>query len=174
VDAAIVRGRPDELIFAVLAAALYGDDPAWAESVCLRLAEHEHYNVRGNAVLGFGHIARIHQTLDPSRVLPVLEAALRDQHEYVRAQADAAMDDVEHFLGWRTSRPNPVRDWYDGKTPPGVLFSLNQPVRIATGPHVKQLGSVVVLLSIVPEPRYVVELADGHDIQVGQEQLEPL
>jgi hypothetical protein len=32
----------------------------WGEGVCARLANHEHFNVRGNAILGFGHLARIH------------------------------------------------------------------------------------------------------------------
>lgn len=32
-------------------------------------------------------------------------AALRDPHEYVRGQADAAASDVEMFLGWTLDRP---------------------------------------------------------------------
>jgi hypothetical protein len=55
VEAAIGRNQPDELLLAVLSAALYGLDVEWAQGVCRRLAVHEHFNVRGNAILGFGH-----------------------------------------------------------------------------------------------------------------------
>src|SRR5215510_12826317 len=85
VEAAIERNQPDELLLAVLAAALYGVDRAWAQGVCCRLAAHEHFNVRGNAILGFGHLARIHGRLDRLVVVPIIEAGLIDSHEYVRS-----------------------------------------------------------------------------------------
>jgi hypothetical protein len=107
IEAAIERNQPDELLTAVLSASLYSDDLKWAEGVCLRLSEHPHVNVRGNAIQGFGHLARIHGSLDLSRVLPVIQAGLQDSHEYVRAQAYSAADDVEHFLGWSVSPPEP-------------------------------------------------------------------
>jgi hypothetical protein len=105
VEAAIGRNQPDELLLAVLSAALHGLDPAWAQDVCCRLAAHEHFNVRGNAILGFGHLVRIHGRLDRSVVLPIIKAGLKDSHEYVRGQAHAAADDVEHFLQWSVLRP---------------------------------------------------------------------
>lgn len=105
VEAAIRRDEPQELVFAVLSAALYASSPEWAAEVCRKLATHEHFNVRGNAILGFAHIARIHGRLDQSVVLPIIEAGLADSHEYVRSQAHGAADDVEHFLGWSIDRP---------------------------------------------------------------------
>ena len=105
VESAISRDDPDELLRAVLSAALHSDNPDWAEDICLRLAKHENFNVRGNAVLGFGHIARIHRQLDESRVKPLIEAALRDESEYVRDQAGAAADEVEFFLKWTIDHP---------------------------------------------------------------------
>ena len=86
VEAAISRDNPNELLYAVVSAALYSDDPDWAEDICLRLAKHEHFNVRGNAILGFGHIARIHRRLNEGRAKPLIEAALRDASDYVRAK----------------------------------------------------------------------------------------
>ena len=106
VESAISRNTADELSYAVVSAALYSEDPIWAESICLRLAKHGHSNVRGNAILGFGHIARIHQRLDEQRVKPLLEAALREESVYVRGQADAAADDIEFFLQWKINRPS--------------------------------------------------------------------
>jgi hypothetical protein len=104
IEAAIDRNEPEELLVAVLSAALYGSDLGWAESVCAKLASHEHFSVRGNAILGFGHLARIHGRLDRPVALPIIEAGLGDSHEYVRGQAEAAADDVEHFLGWSIAR----------------------------------------------------------------------
>jgi hypothetical protein len=69
--------------------------------VCLRLSGHPHFNVRGNAILGFGHLARTCGALDEGRVKPLIERALKDTDEYVRGQANAAADDLAHYLGWR-------------------------------------------------------------------------
>lgn len=105
VESALSRDDTEELSSAVVSAALYSDDSVWAEDLCLRLAGHADANVRGNAVLGFGHIARIHGRLDEGRVSPLIEAALRDESQYVRGHAESAADDVEHFLGWKVGRP---------------------------------------------------------------------
>ena len=106
IEAAISRNNPNELLDAVLSAALHSDDPSWAEDICLRLAEHEHFNVRGNAIQGFGHIARIYRQLSEDKVKPIIEAALRDENDYVRGQADGAADDVELFLKWKVIYPD--------------------------------------------------------------------
>lgn len=106
VEAAIARDLADELLHVPLRVSLDPPDCAWAQDVCLRLASHPHFNVRGNAVLGFGHLARTCGALDEARVKPVVEAALRDPDAYVRGQADAAAGDIEHFLGWRLDWPD--------------------------------------------------------------------
>ena len=173
VEAAIARDDPDELLRAVLAAALQAEDGAWAEDVCARLAAHPHPDVRGNAVLGLGHLARVHGRLDRERAMPLLEAALADADEHVRGQADAAADDVEHFLGWRTSRPNPLRDWYEGLEVGGVGFALNDAVAIVDGERAGAFGSVITVLAFEPEPLYLVELANGEDTRVPQSALRP-
>lgn len=101
VEAALARDAPDELLHVPI---LVGMDPpecAWAQEICIRLASHPHSNVRGNAVLGLGHLARTCGALDEPRVRPLLESALRDHDPFVRGQADAAAGDAEHFLGWR-------------------------------------------------------------------------
>lgn len=104
IEAAIERNDADELLYAVLSASLYADDPEWAEGICLRLANHEHFNVRGNAVLGLAHIARIHGTLNKEKVRPIIVVALKDENEYVRGQAECTADDVNFFLKWRIRR----------------------------------------------------------------------
>ncbi len=100
IEAAIARDDPAELLHVPIAVSMGADDGAWAEEVCVRLATHPHPNVRGNAVLGFGHLARRFGMLDRAVVLPLVTAALADADDYVAGQADAAMDDLRHFLGW--------------------------------------------------------------------------
>jgi hypothetical protein len=43
----------------VLSVALYSDEQEYAENFRVRFSNHEHFNVRGNAIPGFGHFARI-------------------------------------------------------------------------------------------------------------------
>ena len=101
VEAAILADRVEELIQMVVSVSMYANDGAWAESVCLRLANHSNHNVRGNAILGFGHIARVHGNIENAEVEKLLKNALLDEHSYVRGQAHAAADDLDHFLGWQ-------------------------------------------------------------------------
>jgi hypothetical protein len=61
--------------------------------------------VRGNALAGFGHLARRFGMLDRRRVQRLIEIGLHAHHEYVRAQAESAADDVETFLSWKLARP---------------------------------------------------------------------
>jgi len=78
-----------------------GTDWRYAQDLCIRLSSHPHFNMRGNAVLGFGHIARVHQQLDQVVVQPIIEAALRDANDYIRGHGVDAADDTAHFLGWQ-------------------------------------------------------------------------
>jgi hypothetical protein len=105
VDAAIARADPDELTRVVLAVALHADEGPWAAAVCLQFARHSHVNLRGNAILGLGHLARRFGRLDPV-AREVIEDGLRDGDDYVRGQAEAAADDVHHFLRWTIARSN--------------------------------------------------------------------
>lgn len=100
IEAAIGRNEPNELLRAVLSAALYLDDWEVAQEICIKLATHDHFNVRGNAFLGFAHIARIHGKLDERSVRPLITNGLKDPDEYVRGHAVDAADDIYHFLGW--------------------------------------------------------------------------
>jgi hypothetical protein len=106
VATALDAADPAELLYVAVSVALYGE-PTWAAKVCERLARHSNFNVRGNALLGFGHLARLHRGAGLSRpvVKALIEAGLRDADPYVRGQADAAADDLEHFLQWDISRP---------------------------------------------------------------------
>ena len=99
-EAALVRDDPEELARHVLSAALYLDDAAMATAYCVRLADHADPTVRGNALLGFAHIARIHRSLDRACSVPLVQRGRNDTHEWVRMQARNAVEDFVHYLGW--------------------------------------------------------------------------
>ena len=99
--AMLKRGDPAELAKGVVRAALHLADFEFAQQLCQKLSNHSDSTVRGNAVLGFGHLARRFRRLDEASVPPIIEAAIKDESDYVRGQACAAADDLIHFLGWR-------------------------------------------------------------------------
>ena len=108
VEEIVARDDPETLPCAVLSACLHAEDATWAEALCERLAGHRDAAVRGNAILGLGHLARIHRHLTQASARALIAAALADPSAYVRGQADAAADDVEQFLGWVCRQPDHV------------------------------------------------------------------
>ena len=102
-EAALHRGAAGELRLVVISVSLYEDELHWAQDFCIGLASHTDPYVRGNAVLGLGHLARRFGTLSPAAA-PIVAAALRDPDEFVRGQAHAAADDLDHFLGLRLAQ----------------------------------------------------------------------
>ena len=104
VERAVRENNPNELLYAVVAVSMHDKDWRYAQDLCVKLSSHSHFNVRGNALLGFGHIARVHRKLDSSIVQPIIQAALKDSDKYVRGHAWDAADDTSHFLGWHYDR----------------------------------------------------------------------
>lgn len=100
IEAALAADDPEELLGVIIDLAMAGEDQEFAEDCCIRLAAHADTNVRGNAIVGFAHLAQRFGDLDRERVLPVIEGALRDEKEYVRDQAEVARDELRDLLGW--------------------------------------------------------------------------
>lgn len=103
VEAVIARDDPSELLHVPIVVGMNAADCGreWAETICFRLAGHSHFNVRGNAILGLGHIARTCRALNTAVAIPLISAALSDPHEHVRGQASNAADDLQTFLNVR-------------------------------------------------------------------------
>ena len=99
VEAALARNDPEELLSLPIAVSLYAEDLNRAQDLCAQLAVHSHPNVRGNAILGFGHLARRFRQLDRRVVDPLVASGLQDPDSFVRGQADCASSDIAHFLG---------------------------------------------------------------------------
>jgi len=97
-ELSITRNNPDELAVVVLSVALNWDELSWAESFCFSLSVHANEFVRGNAILGLGHLARRFGRLDSPASKSAVTQALTDISEYVRGQADSAHDDLKQFL----------------------------------------------------------------------------
>jgi hypothetical protein len=100
VDAAIAQDDPTVLRSEVIWVAMYHPDPVYAEALCSQLSSHVNNEVRGNAVLGFGHVARVHGVLNRDLVQPIILAALSETDRHVRGHAICAVQDTSHFLGW--------------------------------------------------------------------------
>jgi hypothetical protein len=100
VEAVLRRGDPTELLYAPIVVSMDPPDCRWAQDVCVRLARHPDPTVRGNAILGFGHLARTCRHLDESIVRPLVEAALRDDERHVFGHATDTAADLTHYLGW--------------------------------------------------------------------------
>ena len=104
-EAALERDVPIELQQSILDVTLECEDREWAECCCAQLARHRNANVRGNALLGLGHLARRFGRLDRNRVKRLIEVGLYAHNEYVRERAESAADDLETFLSWSFDRP---------------------------------------------------------------------
>ena len=178
IAAALLSGAPDRIRLALLAASLYDADADWAAALCLQHARHPEPGVRGIALQGLGHIARLHGTGDRARIAPVVLAGLADADPWVRGQAEDAAGDLRTYLGWRL-RPNPRQDFADGFAVPGVHLQRESKVEIVEGPHAGRCGVVVSLLEVAPEPCFLVELqSDDPDqsrpVEVAQRHLRPV
>ena len=99
------RDIAEELSVVVIGVSLHHPNLEAACTLCTRLANHENPTVRGNAILGFGHLARRFGMLDEYTTKLIIESGLVDPSEYVRGQTWAAADDLEHFLNWAVERP---------------------------------------------------------------------
>jgi hypothetical protein len=59
-------------------------------------------------------------------------------------------------------------NWMGGEALEGVLYALNESVEVITELGVSEAGSVITLLEIEPEPKYIVELCNGTDVYALQ------
>ena len=95
IEAVIAEDDAEELLGVVIDIAMAAEEVAWATEKLIALAAHPNTDVRGNALIGFTHLASRFADLDLARVRPVLEAALQDPEQYVRDQAEAALDELD-------------------------------------------------------------------------------
>ena len=84
---------------ALIALSLADPDLAWTTAVLMRFTTHASPTIRGNALLGFGHLARRFRSLPGAALVrAAIAAGLADADAFVRGQADSASDDLASFL----------------------------------------------------------------------------
>lgn len=64
--------------------------------------------------------------------------------------------------------------WYRGEAVSGILYGLNDSVQVTGSPNAGELGAVISLEGLDPEPAYRVELGSGLDLMLPQRQLRPV
>jgi hypothetical protein len=112
IEQVMARGIPDELLYIPIVVGMNAHDceRRWCEDICLALVSHPDITVRGNAILGLGHIARTCRALDLERAVPAIQLALTDPHPYVQGHADAAASDLHIYLGYLVEGHNSQDD----------------------------------------------------------------
>lgn len=92
-------GDTRRIVEALLSFAFNDEDWQFVQNLLIRYSNHQEQNIRYMAMLCFGHLCRIHRTIDKDRVLPILQAGLKDEEKYVRGAAEDALSDIEMFYG---------------------------------------------------------------------------
>jgi hypothetical protein len=110
---------------------------------------------------------------DLGRLDQAIELARIDWRDLLVA-AGFADEDGPHDWQPRVLTLEVINAWMAGSSPAGVHFQLNAAVKVLEDCAPPGLGSVISLLALEPEPRYLVELGSGHDVEVSQSALEPL
>jgi hypothetical protein len=64
-----------------------------------------------------------------------------------------------------------INGWQDGKTYPGVIFVQAEAADVVAGPDAGTTVDVITLEALEPEPRYLVERADGTSFVAKQSEL---
>jgi hypothetical protein len=98
IDRALREDVPRDLQCLVIDVAMVEDDHAFAEELCYKLSWHADEGVRGNAILGLGHVARRFGAVAADG-LSRIQAGLTDPSAYVRGHALSAASDANIFLG---------------------------------------------------------------------------
>lgn len=104
----VVRHGPlDDLRWLPVGLSLDPPEGVDVQGLCLRLSRHCDPWVRGNALMAFGHLARVTGELDPERVKPVLQEGLKDESGLVSSRAADAISDIRIYLGWKFRHTRP-------------------------------------------------------------------
>lgn len=89
--------NPDTIVNGLLSLALNADDGEFVQDLMVRYSQHKNENIRGIAFLCFGHMARIHRSVNMELIIPLINDALNDESIFVRGHAHSALDDIKMF-----------------------------------------------------------------------------
>ena len=81
---------------AIISLALHDKDWRWVQNLCLSLLDDPNPDIRASALLGLGHVARLHRRLDLERVLPRVRASSGDSRLAPRVLE--LLEDIEIYV----------------------------------------------------------------------------
>ena len=94
----IKSGIDGNVIQGILGLSLCGENYNDIQKILITYSKNENENIRGIAILGFGHIARRFGKINKPIVLPIINEALKDKSSFIRRQSDAALDGIMFFV----------------------------------------------------------------------------
>lgn len=103
VDEVLAKGDADDLLYVPIVVSMNANSfgAEKAEEICVRLSCHADPRVRGNAVKGLGHIARVTGQFNREDSIECVRAAIADSDELVRSHAQDASSDIYMFTGMK-------------------------------------------------------------------------
>ena len=87
----------ENVVKGLLGLAVYGSDFEFIQDTLVNFSKSEDENIRGIAILGFGHIARLYGKINKDVVMPIVQNGLKDKSEIAKGQSAAALDDINFF-----------------------------------------------------------------------------
>jgi len=95
-ETCLVSGSIEDICRALISLAHHDPDWQWVQQKCFEFIRHRDKEIRANAALCLGHLARIHRKLDKQRAISTLRKMLSDPELAGRAQD--VLDDIEMYL----------------------------------------------------------------------------
>lgn len=102
-EVAFASGVSHAICHALVRLVYHDPDWKWLQEKCIEMSENSDSEVAGVAVTCFGHLARIHRTLDLERVLPILKTL--QVNPEIAGRVEDALDDIEMYLDLEIERP---------------------------------------------------------------------
>lgn len=94
--AALLSGDADKIVPALLGVVLNDPNWEWLQDKCLELLNVDDIRVPRAALLGLGHVARLHRRMNVVRVRSALRAFNRPQ---LAGEVEDVLEDIELFVG---------------------------------------------------------------------------
>ncbi len=88
---------PERVSCALVRLTLHDSDRAWLEALIVQHLQSNDPWIRGVAATCAGHVARLHRSLDTTRIVPLIERLGADPRTVGRMED--ALEDIELFVG---------------------------------------------------------------------------